>query len=91
MSSSHILGAIFGEKLVINSGIGGYTDPAAGTYYYLPGTQVDLTAYDGGDPCYYFFRWTVDATSMPIGQYSVTVTMDQSHTATAVFKHIRYC
>ena len=78
-------------SLTINAGQGGFTDPPPGTYYYAPGTDVTLTAYEGGDPCYYFYRWTVDGALMPIGQYNVTVTMNQNHTAIAVFKKIRNC
>ena len=60
----------------------------------LPPTATFNTAYSttlqaaGGSGTR---TWSVTGGSPPIGQYTVTVTMNQDITASAIFKRIRYC
>lgn len=67
----------------------GTTSPAAGgSYTYMPGEVVNLTATPA--PGYSFVQWTVSAGSNVASptSASTTVTMDQSKTVTAVFEQI---
>lgn len=74
--------------LTISAGIGGTTDPSPGSHSYTPGTVVTVNASET-DPCYFFWRWTLDGSNV----YSnpIDVTMGASHTLSAAFKKDRFC
>jgi uncharacterized repeat protein (TIGR02543 family) len=74
------------HKLIINTGVGGTTDPTPGTYSYDTGTGVAITATPGFH--YDFSNWSGD---VPLGQendnpLTITMASDKSITANFVLK-----
>ncbi|MFO8110718.1 MAG: hypothetical protein R6U17_09430, partial [Thermoplasmata archaeon] len=68
-------------ELTIDVDGAGTTDPVPGTYIYLEGTDVTITATPSPD--WEFVEWTGDATGTDL---SITITMDDNKTVTAVFE-----
>ncbi len=66
---------------------GGTTSPATGTYTYMKGETATFTAAVASG--YNFEGWQLDGTQVSTSA-SYTVTMDTSHTLTAVFSRIPY-
>jgi len=74
-----------GYTLTIQVEGNGTTDPSAGSYDYLSGTQVSITAIES-DENYYFSGWSGDATGT---DNAITILMDSDKTVTATFTE--YC
>jgi len=70
-------------SLSISSTSGGTTDPEPGTYSYMVGTEVSITAiHDTGCRC---TGWTGDVPSGHENDNPITITMDSDKTITANF------
>jgi hypothetical protein len=67
--------------LTIAATYGGTTDPAPGSYSYVAGTNVTVTAYPAG--FYVFDHWGLDGVNYTVNP--ITVTMNANHTLQAVF------
>ncbi|NIO36215.1 hypothetical protein GTO27_00765, partial [Candidatus Bathyarchaeota archaeon] len=85
MDINHTLHAVFipTYSLTITATAGGTTDPTPGTYTYVIGTLINITAIPDAGQDYYFDHWELDganSTSNP-----VNMTMDTDHTLHAVF------
>jgi hypothetical protein len=71
------------QILIIDTGVGGTTDPTPGTYSYDTGTDVAITATPGFH--YDFSNWSGD---VPLGQENdnpITITMDSDKSITPNF------
>ena len=81
---------IFGEvppteyTLTITVTAGGTTDPAPGTYTYVAGSSVEITAIPDAD--YVFDHWELDDTDVGSANPYI-VLMDTNHTLKAVFTY----
>jgi hypothetical protein len=70
--------------LTISATAGGTTDPATGSYSYVAGTNVTVTASPSAG--YNFGRWLLDGASKT--DNPINVTMDANHTLEAVFEDV---
>jgi predicted secreted protein len=68
--------------LAINSTSGGTTNPASGSYWYTKGTAVSVAAI--ADSNHVLDHWLLDGQNAGSSN-PITVTMDKSHTLTAIF------
>jgi hypothetical protein len=74
-------------RLTISSASGGTTSPAPGSYWYSKGSSVSVTAIP--DSGYELSCWLLDGED--IGSSNpISVSMDNPHTLTAVFKKAQY-
>ncbi len=74
-------------ELIITATEGGTTDPAPGTYTYVCGSSVEVTAFP--NTCYLFDHWELDGDDVgSANPYSVLV--DDDHALHAVFVEINY-
>jgi len=73
--------------LTITATTGGTTDLSPGTYTYLEGISVNVTAFPG--TCYLFDHWELDGVDAG-STNPYTVHMDKNHTLHAVFVRINY-
>jgi len=90
MDSDHTLTAYFRlipveYTLTISTTTGGTTDPTPGSYTYLEGTVVTVTAIP--ESGYRLVRWELDGADVG-NPLSISVTMDVDHTLHAVFEAI---
>jgi hypothetical protein len=84
MDTDHALQAVFllpNYTLTITSTGGGTTNPATGSYSYVAGTNVTVTASPSAG--YNFGRWVLDGANYTVNP--ITVTMGADHTLRAVF------
>jgi hypothetical protein len=90
MDKNHTLKAFFAQvtrTLNITATAGGITDPVPGTYVYVNGTLVNVTAFPSAN--YMFDHWVLDGS--PAGSANpISVLMDKDHTLQAVFAIINY-
>jgi len=89
MNESHSVHAVFSWagicNLTITATSGGTTLPTPGTYSYTNGTeQVTVNAIAGSS--YVFDHWELDGNTY--SGSSITVTMNQNHALTAVFRYV---
>ena len=84
VNQSHVLKAVFWDvfSLQITSTYGGTTEPSPGTYLLPRDKRVTVGAIPL--PGYGLKSWTVDGVAVDPSR-TVTVTMDQGHTISAVF------
>ena len=86
MDRDHSLTAVFDKQKALTISVtpsgAGSTNPAPGTYYYVPGSRVTVTATPSQG--YRFDRWTLDGSNAGT-QPSITILMDSDHALTAVF------
>jgi hypothetical protein len=86
MADDHTLQPVFvlcNYTLTVTATAGGTTDPAPGTYNYIAGSSVNVTAIPEAD--YSFAYWLLDGeekTEIPI-----TIVIDTNHTLEAFFAH----
>ena len=84
MDSDHNLHAVFKlltYELTITVTDGGTTDPPAGTYVYVAGTEVNVTAIP--DPGFSFDYWLLDGENRT--ENPITIIMDANHTLVPYF------
>ena len=86
MNANHTLTAYFTAitpqyTLTIGTTTGGTTNPTPGSYTYIQGTSVTVTALPSTG--YQFDHWVLDGANYTTNP--ITVTMNQNHTLTAYF------
>jgi parallel beta-helix repeat protein len=84
MDSNHTLEAVFTEityQLSITTTAGGTTDPAPGTYTYVNGTEITVTAIP--DAGFSFDYWLLNGEKRT--ENPITVVMNANHTLEAFF------
>ena|GEM_PF-2258890 len=78
---------MFGLTIKVTPSEGGSTSPAPGTYSYVMGDKVTVTASPAFG--YTFKEWRLDGVSAGTSP-TITVTIDATHTLEAVFERIPY-
>jgi hypothetical protein len=90
MDSDHMLHAVFRlltYSLTISATAGGTTAPAPGTYTYVNGTVVSVTAIP--DVNYRFEYWLLDGINVGSNN-PIEILMDSNHSLQAVFAQVTY-
>jgi hypothetical protein len=87
MTQNHTLEAVFAQityQLTIETTTGGTTTPAPGTYIYVAGSSIQVTANPNTN--YRLDHWELDGSNVGSANPYI-VTMNQNHTLKAVFAY----
>ncbi len=90
MDANHTLHAVFQQltyRLTILSSTGGTTNPEAGTYTYVNGTNVSVTATP--NTYYVLDYWLLDGNNAGSAN-PISVLMTDDHTLKPIFAHVNY-